>query len=56
MIRLSILLICSLVHNSRQEILNCRDRNRLIEDAKTDFYAPIDALPEQKLTLQCHYW
>ncbi|KAF5282032.1 hypothetical protein FQA39_LY00556 [Lamprigera yunnana] len=34
---------------------NCKDRYRLINTDKGDIFTPIDAVPGQKLILQCHF-
>lgn len=34
---------------------NCRERNRLITSAEGDIFMLVDAIPGEKITLQCHY-
>lgn len=48
--------IFKIVYTSDEIYKNCRDRERLVEHEKGDLYTLIDAMLDQKLTLQCHYW
>lgn len=36
--------------------LNCRERNRLVTDAKDDAYNTIEGSLGETVKMQCHFW